>query len=207
MSSQFLRLLSEDGYETSSESMEQELALSKSVDAMAMSLEVTPVSSEATRKKQEEYERDCSEGISKAPLISGVADAQSEAILLTDSKMQASTEEALDEPGYSHDEKSVVQISYQRKVTVLFELISACLADMPEDDKKQSRLRKGYDARHRVALRLLATWLDVKWIKMVCLLKLAIVSNDKLHICSSCGRLLFCINVKMHGHIKSHVVL
>ncbi|KAJ8642226.1 hypothetical protein MRB53_018920 [Persea americana] len=164
----FLRLLSEDSSETSSGSMELELALSRSVDAMALSLEVTPISSEATRKKQEEYEHDCCERISriKAPTISEVADAQSEGVLLPDSKMSANKEEALDEPGCSCDEKSMVQISYQRKVAVLFELISACLADMPEDDKEQSRPRKGYDARHRVALRLLATWLDVKWIKM-----------------------------------------
>lgn len=207
LSSQFLRLLSEDSSETSSGSMELELALSRSVDAMALSLEVTPISSEATRKKQEEYEHDCCERISriKAPTISEVADAQSEGVLLPDSKMSANKEEALDEPGCSCDEKSMVQISYQRKVAVLFELISACLADMPEDDKEQSRPRKGYDARHRVALRLLATWLDVKWIKMVRLLKPAIVSNARLHIYSSCGHLLFCINVEILGHVQFRV--
>ncbi|PNX69094.1 putative membrane protein, partial [Trifolium pratense] len=59
-------------------------------------------------------------------------------------------------------------LSDQRKVTVLYELISACLSDLRDDDKKCKRRRKGYDARHRVALRLLATWLDVKWTKMVC---------------------------------------
>ncbi|KQK24037.1 transmembrane and coiled-coil domain-containing protein 4 [Brachypodium distachyon] len=57
-----------------------------------------------------------------------------------------------------------------RKMTLLFALLSACVADKPvsqeEEDRKSSRFRKGYDARHRVALRLLATWLDVKWIKM-----------------------------------------
>lgn len=57
----------------------------------------------------------------------------------------------------------------QQKVAVLYELLSACVADLPQDRKEQSRHRKGYDARLRVALRLLATWLNVKWTKMVCL--------------------------------------
>lgn len=56
-----------------------------------------------------------------------------------------------------------------RKMAVLYMLLSACVADvnMAEDGVGSPRIRKGYDARHRVALRLLATWLDVKWIKMV----------------------------------------
>ncbi|KAM0887751.1 hypothetical protein ACQ4PT_028815 [Festuca glaucescens] len=55
-----------------------------------------------------------------------------------------------------------------RKMAVLYMLLSACVADvnMAEDGTGSPRIRKGYDARHRVALRLLATWLDVKWIKM-----------------------------------------
>ncbi|KAF8780254.1 hypothetical protein HU200_001924 [Digitaria exilis] len=56
------------------------------------------------------------------------------------------------------------------KMALLYALLSACVADKPvsqeEEDRKSSHFRKGYDARHRVALRLLATWLDVKWIKM-----------------------------------------
>ncbi|KAJ0853637.1 putative alpha/Beta hydrolase [Helianthus annuus] len=58
-------------------------------------------------------------------------------------------------------------LSYGRKVTVLYELLSACLADIPEDNKTKTKRRgKGYDARHRSALRLLTTWFDIKWIKM-----------------------------------------
>lgn len=57
-------------------------------------------------------------------------------------------------------------LSNQRKVTVLYEILSACLADRREENKKCTRKRNGYDARHRVALRLLATWLDIKWTKM-----------------------------------------
>ncbi|XP_076916491.1 transmembrane and coiled-coil domain-containing protein STS1-like [Bidens hawaiensis] len=62
-------------------------------------------------------------------------------------------------------------LSYGRKVTVLYELLSACLANTPEDNntdnKSKSKKRgKGYDARHRSALRLLTTWFNIKWIKM-----------------------------------------
>lgn len=58
-------------------------------------------------------------------------------------------------------------ISYQRKVTVLYTLLSACVADTAEVDEKCSKSRQGYDARHRVSLRLLAVWLGVKWNEMV----------------------------------------
>jgi hypothetical protein len=58
-----------------------------------------------------------------------------------------------------------------RKMALLYALLSACVADKPvsqeEEDRKSSLFRKGYDARHRVALRLIAAWLDVKCIKMV----------------------------------------
>lgn len=58
--------------------------------------------------------------------------------------------------------------NYQRKVSLLYELLSACVADIPsQDESKSTRFRKGYDARHRAALRLLSTWLNVKWAKMV----------------------------------------
>ncbi|XP_039121466.1 uncharacterized membrane protein F35D11.3-like [Dioscorea cayenensis subsp. rotundata] len=36
---------------------------------------------------------------------------------------------------------------------------------MPEDEKKKHCYLKGYDSQHHVALRLLATWLDIQWIK------------------------------------------
>ncbi|GAY31845.1 hypothetical protein CUMW_280720 [Citrus unshiu] len=52
-----------------------------------------------------------------------------------------------------------------KKVTVLYELLSACLAENTDADKNCS-LKKGYDARHRVALLVLLTWLNIKWIKM-----------------------------------------
>ncbi|EEF52664.1 conserved hypothetical protein [Ricinus communis] len=59
-------------------------------------------------------------------------------------------------------------LSYQRKVTVLYELLSACIIDNDDElgEQKDFKQKKGYDARHRVALRLLATWLNVEWTEM-----------------------------------------
>lgn len=79
--------------------------------------------------------------------------------------------ERYDDSTDSTDNRSMLgdnSVNHQRKLAVLFALLSACVADMPEDDKKKHRYRKGYDSRHRVALRLLATWLDIQWIKAVC---------------------------------------
>ncbi|XP_028099950.1 transmembrane and coiled-coil domain-containing protein 4-like isoform X2 [Camellia sinensis] len=42
----------------------------------------------------------------------------------------------------------------------------SCLSDIPEGNKYSKQRRKGYDARHRVALRLLTTWFDIEWNKM-----------------------------------------
>ncbi|MCO5604850.1 hypothetical protein L7F22_059024 [Adiantum nelumboides] len=58
-------------------------------------------------------------------------------------------------------------LTQRRKIAVLFELLSAVVADTPAEDKeKEVRTKRGYDARQRVALRLLATWLEVKWNKV-----------------------------------------
>ncbi|KAL3687901.1 hypothetical protein R1sor_014210 [Riccia sorocarpa] len=54
----------------------------------------------------------------------------------------------------------------QRKVAVLYELLTACVADTPEEKAGKSVLNAGYDARQRVAIRLLALWLDVDWKKV-----------------------------------------
>lgn len=63
----------------------------------------------------------------------------------------------------------VSMLSYQKKVSLLHELLSACLAvTVDADSKSTQRRRSGYDARHRVALRLLTAWLNINWITMVC---------------------------------------
>ncbi|KAJ8442594.1 hypothetical protein Cgig2_026536 [Carnegiea gigantea] len=55
-------------------------------------------------------------------------------------------------------------LSCRRKLSVLYDLLTACLVGTTFDGENSSV--KGYDSRHRVALRLLATWLDVKWTEM-----------------------------------------
>jgi len=129
---QFLRKILEDeddDEKARSERSDQELALAKAVDAMAMGLE--------------------------CGIIETAAEALKSASCSSD-----------DDPGSS----SACCKDY-RKMAVLYMLLSACVADvnMAEEGMGSPRVTKGYDARHRVALRLLATWLDVKWSKMVIL--------------------------------------
>lgn len=162
----FMMLLSEEGGVTSSEMTEMEIALAKGVDAMASSME-SPSISNSKKEKHREYENEYREKYSTPDPESKpeVAKVHYETQLATNSKL-LSTEEAFAGHDSKIDERPVEEVrmlSYQKKVAVLYELLSACLADLPEDNKKHKQRRKGYDARHRVALRLLATWFDLKW--------------------------------------------
>lgn len=55
----------------------------------------------------------------------------------------------------------------QRKIAVMHELLMACVSDIP-NSKGVKAPKYGYDARQRVALRLLALWLNIEWSKVVC---------------------------------------
>ena len=159
--SQFLRLLSEDfddDDDDSSQRLDQELALSEAVDAMVHSLEKNSESLVSRREKLREYENQCREKFSTADV-----QPNSEKVDLQLETQEGSFDSNIDEI----PTEEVMILSYPRKVTVLYELLSACLSDLGENNKKYSRRRKGYDARQRVTLRLLATWLDIKWAKMV----------------------------------------
>ncbi|RCV42162.1 hypothetical protein SETIT_9G194000v2 [Setaria italica] len=123
----FLRKVVEDeddDEKARSERSDQELALAKAVDAMAMGLESSIVESAAEALKPGSCGPD--------------------------------------------DDPASTRAKDYRKMAVLYMLLSACVADvnMAEEGMGSPRVTKGYDARHRVALRLLATWLDVKWNKM-----------------------------------------
>lgn len=171
---QFLTLLSEDG--PSSEKIDKELALTKAVDAMVLSMESLPLSSEDNNESCE-YGIRCREKYSNSETesISDVAEEPYGSTQKTSLKISFEEEASNGSRGKTC-EKPVegALLSYQRKVTVLYLLLSACVAKNTEDDKRCSQLAKGYDARHRVALRLLATWLGVKWTKMVSPLELFI---------------------------------
>ncbi|RAL46534.1 hypothetical protein DM860_004813 [Cuscuta australis] len=162
----FLRLLSEGSVDDSSEVRQTEIALGNSINSMASSIDRT-IDDESEKEKQREYEYECREKFSSSKSESENihTESQREAICEPSSNIHAHME-----PISGFDEKpapDVTMIPYNRKLTVLHELLSACLADTPDNNKNTSaQRRKGYDARHRVALRLLATWLDVKWIKV-----------------------------------------
>lgn len=164
-----MRLLSEDK-ENSSEMIERELALSKSVDGIADNMEKNFINSQSNEKCLE-YEHEWREKClsSKEKLNFDEFDKQTEGTddnaVVVKRPDGGAWIETIEQP--IEEEK---MLSYRRKVVVLYELLSACLADLSVDDKKKSRKRKGYDARHRVALRLLSTWVDIKWIKLVCTL-------------------------------------
>ncbi|KAK3009655.1 hypothetical protein RJ639_014741, partial [Escallonia herrerae] len=166
----FLRLLSEESGDTSSEAADMELALSKAVDAMASSIETTPVDFESKKEKHREYEHECREKFSTPEMQPKSEEANKHPNDQQETNSKSCSIEPLPMGSDSKiDEKpfeEVRMLGYQRKVTVLYELLSACLAQIPEDNKRSGRRRKGYDARHRMALRLLATWFDVEWIKM-----------------------------------------
>ncbi|XP_015063947.1 transmembrane and coiled-coil domain-containing protein 4-like [Solanum pennellii] len=161
--------VSEEGAESSKEAADKELDLAKAIDAMASSMERTS-HNVSKKEKQSEYEHKCREKLSLADTQS-----RSEVENTTNvenhqekSKKPSSIEQAHLESVSGFDEKPVEEASileYSRKVNVLYQLFSACLAQSSEESKKYTQ-RRGYDARHRVALRLLATWFDVKWIKV-----------------------------------------
>lgn len=63
-------------------------------------------------------------------------------------------------------------LSKERKVAVLYTLLAGCVGDPHEVTGEESPaedlvVRAGYDARQRVALRLLVLWLDIDWSKVV----------------------------------------
>ncbi|XP_028196753.1 transmembrane and coiled-coil domain-containing protein 4-like isoform X1 [Glycine soja] len=165
----FLRLLSQELDDGSSQRLDQERALSSAVDGIALDMQRKSESSECKREKLREYEHQCREKISiddvqpHCEKVDAHLEVQKEtdAAPLLDCKetQQGSVDWKIDERPI----EEVMMLSDQRKVTVLYELLSGCLSNLGEDI---GRRRKGYDARHRVALRLLATWLDVKWTKM-----------------------------------------
>ncbi|XP_004509335.1 uncharacterized protein [Cicer arietinum] len=172
----FMRLLSQDsdddGSAESAQRLDQELALSKAVDALLLDIEKNLQTSNSKRERIHEYEHRCREKYSTADVQSN--SEKVEVNMETQNETDVAPLINFEDPPQGSDNskvderpiEEVMMLSDQRKVTVLYELLSACLSNLGEDDKECKRRRKGYDARHRVALRLLATWLDVKWTKM-----------------------------------------
>ncbi|CAN8271200.1 unnamed protein product [Cochlearia groenlandica] len=162
----FIKLLSEDsnGSGDSSEMVEKETALAKAAEAMVESIQRGSISVEAKMEKHLEYENECREKYS-------VPEAQSVENQSEEDDVGGGCDDVVED---NDDEKVVEEVkllSHERKISVLYELLSACLADKyveeeDEEKEKEEESRKGYDARHHVALRLLATWFDIEWINM-----------------------------------------
>ncbi|MBA0681955.1 hypothetical protein Goari_023721 [Gossypium aridum] len=156
---QFMTLLSETNDEVSSGIREKELALLKAVDATMLSMESSLVLSEDSDKSCD-YETHCRQRCAY-PDTTTATDPNGRIPRTTPN---ISNNEDVDGSGFRFFEKPIEEgklLSEERKLTVLYELLSSCVADYVTDGGS-----KGYDARHRVALRLLATWLNVKWTKM-----------------------------------------
>lgn len=68
---------------------------------------------------------------------------------------------------YSSRHSEAEVMTKQRKIAVMHELLMSCVSDIP-NDKGMKAPKYGYDARQRVALRLLALWLNIEWSKVVC---------------------------------------
>ncbi|TYH83318.1 hypothetical protein ES332_D02G124600v1 [Gossypium tomentosum] len=155
----FMTLLSETNDEVSSGIREKELALLKAVDATMLSMESSLVLSEDSDKSCD-YETHCRQRCAY-PDTTTATDPNGRIPRTTPN---ISNNEDVDGSGFRFFEKPIEEgklLSEERKLTVLYELLSSCVADYVTDGGS-----KGYDARHRVALRLLATWLNVKWTKM-----------------------------------------
>ncbi|VFR02483.1 unnamed protein product [Cuscuta campestris] len=151
-------LLNEESVGGSSELEGKELDLAKSIDAMVSKLKESLNSdSDSAMQKWRAYEEEYRERFSTTenldegydPSLTGHAHME---------PIAGSRENPLE---------NIKMLSYHRKLSVLYVLLSACLANTPEDDSKRSTCQvKGYDARYRVALRLIATWFGLEWIKM-----------------------------------------
>ncbi|KAK7351736.1 hypothetical protein VNO77_11397 [Canavalia gladiata] len=158
----FLKLLSEESDATaSSERLEKEAALTKAIDASTSVMKTSHDSSQGKCGGHKSQDDLC--GFGGKSSAEPLGETQESPVLLP-LKRQASA--ALEIAVFEQASEEANLISYQRKVTVLYTLLAACIADTTVADKKCRKSRQGYDARHRVALRLLAVWLGVKWNEM-----------------------------------------
>ncbi|KAH9626557.1 hypothetical protein KSS87_005537 [Heliosperma pusillum] len=154
MSRHFINLLSDESDPTS-ETRGKELGLFKAVEAMVSSLKAADSTVRSVEELKDELESVHGTVSDKVP--------ERDRIEISVKEQEQDTCES---PTCERPVKDAESLSSHRKVTILYELLSACLLATITDEKNDLNSAKGYDSRHRVALRLLTTWLDVKWIKM-----------------------------------------
>ncbi|WOL05260.1 hypothetical protein Cni_G13987 [Canna indica] len=172
---EFLRMVF-DCNETSPERSDQEIYLAELVDSMVISLQAGHSPAQVTKKKQHEVS-DRGDDLSASAVTHETFDKTSKIPnILGMKKLKAffkGKEEMVHHPECIIDEQAWimdVQVNYIKKLTFVFKLLSACLSDKPQDkeDSHEKKIpgRKGYDARYRVSLRLLAKWIGIEWIKV-----------------------------------------
>lgn len=166
---QFLKLLLEDKDGTSPERMDKELGLAKTVDAMVLNVESSAIYPEDSRSC--EYEKECLEKYATALTDIG----SNEVAEYSESAQSTSADNSSDHMTTNNSGRRVsneaveeaAALGRHRTLTIFYELLSACIANNCAENDERSPPRRGYDARHRVSLRLLATWLGLQWIEMV----------------------------------------
>jgi hypothetical protein len=128
----FIKLLSEDvsdDDDDSSEMVEKETALAKAADAMDQNIRSSSLSVESKMEKHVEFENECRDKYS-------VPEAQSGAeVKETESHGEGEIRDGGHNLGIVEHEKPVGEVallSHERKINVLYELLSACLADKHE---------------------------------------------------------------------------
>lgn len=163
-----MTLLSEKADEPCTEGTGKELALIKVIDAMVLTMKDSDVGDTSWRH---EYATDCYEKYSKLEQDLAIKPnvTKNETPIIA---LEKKTSKHSGGQGCDGSIKEATTLGYERKVEVFYALISACIADNAENSKKCLQPKRGYDARHRVALRLLASWIDIEWSKVVCLFSL-----------------------------------
>ncbi|KAL9234712.1 hypothetical protein vseg_009550 [Gypsophila vaccaria] len=166
--SSFLKLLSEESV-PATETCGKELGLLKAVDAMVSSMKAAD-STLVIRDGEELKDELRSSENYLHPVTESARGVEIVSDKTAGTSFDMSAEQQLDatceSPTYERPVEDAGSISCHRKITILYELLSACLLAPTTDKKNALNSVKGYDSRHRVALRLLTTWLDVEWIKM-----------------------------------------
>ncbi|XP_031406733.1 transmembrane and coiled-coil domain-containing protein 4-like isoform X2 [Punica granatum] len=158
----------EDRDGTNPESRDKELGLEKTVDAMVLNIESSAIYPEDQRSH--EYEKECREKYATVMTDVGSREvAENDGTAESPHAEKSSDHNANNESGSRVPEEPVeegAKLSRHRKLKICYELLSACIGNNYAENDEKSPARKGYDARHRAALRLLATWLVVQWIEM-----------------------------------------
>ncbi|XP_047339204.1 transmembrane and coiled-coil domain-containing protein 4-like [Impatiens glandulifera] len=161
---EFLGVLSDESDDTSPEIKDKELNLCKALHSIVESMDKTR-DIQFKLERHQQYKIDCQKKYGTIPESS--SDEVPELFKGTDnaSCKMVRTEQEGSHSGKAYESSllEASQPSQSRKVTVLYELVSACITHTAEDCKDSAQKEKGYYSQHRVALRLLASWLNIKW--------------------------------------------